>query len=186
MIKLPNDINQYQVFNKQSYLHYKDKLNLLLDEFSKSNDKLSKNYIPKKIKFDSLNEITLIVYEDEIIAFASVLDRDIWPKNISRIFNRLLRNKKFEWENPTFGIISKLIHDYQIEYCKKIGKDFVFISIEGNKRLYLKRWIEQANEYSPEWTLCNEKKWVCKGSPESCLQHIIYKKISDINEPFPL
>ena len=95
MIKLPNDINQYQVFNKQSYLPYKDKLNLLLDEFSKSNDKLSKNYIPKKIKFDSLNEITLIVYEDEIIAFASVLDRDIWPKNISRIFNRLLRNKKF-------------------------------------------------------------------------------------------
>ena len=84
----------------------------------------------KSKEHDEVPVGAIVVYEDEIIAFASVLDRDIWPKNISRIFNRLLRNKKFEWENPTFGIISKLIHDYQIEYCKKIGKDFVFISIE--------------------------------------------------------
>jgi len=183
---LPNDINQYQVFNKHTYLPYKDKLNLLLDKFSQSNDKLSKNYTSEKIKFDSLNDITLIVYNDEIIAFASVLYKNIWPKNICRIFNRILRNKEFDWVNPTFGIISKLTHDHQVKYCKSIGKDYVFLSIEGKKRKYLQRWTKQADEYSPRWTLCNDKKWVCKGIPESCLQHITYKKISDTNEPFPL
>ena len=105
---LPNDITQYQVFNKHTYLPYKEQLDLLLDKFSKSNDKLSINYSPDRIKFDSLDDITLIVYKDNIVSFASVLSRPIWPKNISRIFNRMFRNKEFDWVNPTFGIISKL------------------------------------------------------------------------------
>ena len=183
---LPNDITQYQVFNKHTYLPYKEQLDLLLDKFSKSNDKLSINYSPDRIKFDSLDDITLIVYKDNIVSFASVLSRPIWPKNISRIFNRILRNKKFDWVNPTFGIISKLTHDHQIKYCKSIGKDYVFLSIEGKKRKYLQRWTKQANEYSPGWSLCDDKKWVETGPPKNCLQHIIYKKISDTNEPFPL
>ena len=41
---LPNDIEQYQVFNKQTYTPYKKQLNLLLNDFSNSTDKLSKNY----------------------------------------------------------------------------------------------------------------------------------------------
>ena len=183
---LPNDITQYQVFYKHTYLPYKEQLDLLLDKFSKSNDKLSINYSPDRIKFDSLDDITLIVYKDNIVSFASVLSRPIWPKNISRIFNRILRNKKFDWVNPTFGIISKLTHDHQIKYCKSIGKDYVFLSIEGKKRKYLQRWTKQANEYSPGWSLCDDKKWVETGPPECCLQHITYKKISDTNEPFPL
>ena len=163
---LPNDITQYQVFNKHTYLPYKEQLDLLLDKFSKSNDKLSINYSPDRIKFDSLDDITLIVYKDNIVSFASVLSRPIWPKNISRIFNRILRNKKFDWVNPTFGIISKLTHDHQIKYCKSIGKDYVFLSIEGKKRKYLQRWTKQANEYSPGWSLCDDKKWVETGPPE--------------------
>jgi len=183
---LPNDINQYQVFNKHTYLPYKEQLDLLLDKFSQSTDKLSRNYTPENIKFNSLDDITLIVYKGNIVSFASILSRPIWPKNVSRIFNRMFRNKKFDWVNPTFGIISKLIHDHQIEHCKSIGKDYVFLSIEGQKRNYLKRWTEQANEYSLGWSLCDDKKWVCKGTERNCLQHITYKKISDTNEPFPL
>ena len=183
---LPNDINLYKVLNKQTYLPYKEKLEFLLDSFSKSNDKLSRNYTPKNIDIDSLDDITLIVYEDNIVSFSSVLSRPIWPKNTSRIFNRMFRNKQFNWSNPTFGIISKLTHDHQIEYCKSIGKDFAFLSIEGRKRNYLKRWTEQANEYSPGWTLCDDKKWVCKGPKQTCLQHITYKKLSSNNITFPL
>ena len=66
---LPNDINQYQVFNKHTYLPYKEQLDLLLNKFSKSNDKLSINYSPDRIKFDSLDDITLIVYKDNIVSF---------------------------------------------------------------------------------------------------------------------
>ena len=157
-----------------------------LKEFSGKIQYHQLNIDPEKIKFDNLDDITLIVYKRNIISFASILNKPIWPKNISRIFNRILRNKEFDWVNPTFGIISKLTHDHQIKYCKNIGKDYVFLSIEGQKRKYLQRWTEQANEYSPGWSLCNDKKLVETGPPKNCLQHIIYKKISDTNEPFSL
>ena len=168
---LSNDISEYKVLNKQSYLPFKDKLFELFNSFSQTKDKLKDNYKIENLEFNNFRE---------------VLDRDIWPKNSSRVFNRLLRNKKFNWTNPTFGIISKLIHDHQIDYCKGIKKDYVFISIEGNKRLYLKRWVEQANKYSPGWVLCEEKKKVANGNSDKCIQHVIYKKISNTNEFFLL
>ena len=180
---LPNDIGEYKVLNKQSYLPFKDKLFDLFNSFSQTNDKLKHNYTIDNLQFEESKEISVIVYKKEIVAFASVLDRDIWPSNTSRIFNRLLRNKKFEWKNPAFGIISKLIHDHQISYCKSINKDYVFVSQE-TKLLYLKKWITQANQYSPGWVLCEEKKRVTNGTSKSAIQHVIYKKISNTNESF--
>ena len=182
---LPNEIGEYKVLNKKSYLPYQDKLFKLFETFSQSNDKLKDNYRIENLEFDHLKEITVIVYKDEIVAFASVLDRDIWPSNTSRIFNRLLRNKEFEWKNPAFGIISKLVHDHQIDYCKSINKDYVFISQE-TKILYLKKWIHLANEYSPGWVLCDEKKRVTQGKSNGAIQYITYKKISNTTKPFSL
>jgi hypothetical protein len=182
---LPNNIGEYKVLNKKSYLPYKDKLFNLFDSFSKSTDKLKDNYKIENLEFDKSKEISLIIFKEEIVAYASVLDRDIWPSNTSRIFNRLLRNKKFEWKNPVFGIISKLIHDHQISYCKSINKDYLFVSQE-TKKLWLQKWIEQANEYSPGWIICNEKKKVTNGNSNGSMQYIAYKKISNTNEPFLL
>ena len=182
---LPNDIEQYQVFNKQTYTPYKKQLNLLLNDFSNSTDKLSKNYTLENIDIDNLDDITLIVYKNNIVAFASVLSRSIWLKNTSRIFNRLLRNKRFEWKNPAFGIISKLVHDHQIAYCKSVKKDYVFISQE-TKKLWLRKWVQQANEYNSGWTICDEKKKVTNGNSSGSIQHIAYKKISNTNQPFLL
>jgi hypothetical protein len=119
------------------------------------------------------------------VAFASVLSRSIWPKNTSRIFNRLLRNKRFEWKNPAFGIISKLVHDHQIAYCKSVKKDYVFISQE-TKKLWLRKWVQQANEYNSGWTICDEKKKVTNGNSSGSIQHIAYKKISNTNQLFLL
>ena len=182
---LPNDIGEYKVLNKQSYLPFKHKLFDLFNTFSQTNDKLKNNYTINNLQFEESKEISVIIYKEEVVAFASVLDRNIWPSNTSRIFNRLLRNKKFEWKNPAFGIISKLIHDHQINYCKSINKDYVFISQE-NKKLWLQKWITQANEYSPKWIICDEKKKVTNGTSSGSIQHIAYKKISNTNEPFLL
>ena len=182
---LPNDIGEYKVLNKQSYLPFKNKLFDLFNSFSQTDDKLKDNYKIENLEFDKFKDISVIIYKDEIVAFASVLDRDIWSNNVSRIFNRLLRNKKFKWKNPAFGIISKLIHDHQIEYCKSIKKDYVFISQE-TKKLYLQKWVTQANEYSPGWVLCEEKKKVANGNSDKCIQNVIYKKISNTNEFFLL
>ena len=33
---------------------------------------------------------------------------------------------------------------------------------------------------------CDDKKRVCSGSHDKCVQWIIYKKISETNETFPL
>ena len=142
---LPNDIGEYKVLNKQSYLPFKDKLFDLFNSFSQTNDKLKDNYTIDNLQFNESKEI--------------------------------------EWKNPAFGIISKLIHDHQISYCKSINKDYVFVSQE-TKLLYLKKWITQANQYSPGWVLCEEKKRVTNGTSKSAIQHVIYKKISNTNESF--
>ena len=70
---LPNEIGEYKVLNKKSYLPYQDKLFKLFETFSQSNDKLKDNYRIENLEFDHLREITVIVYKDEIVAFASVL-----------------------------------------------------------------------------------------------------------------
>jgi hypothetical protein len=61
----------------------------------------------------------------------------------------------------------------------------VFVSQE-TKKLWLQKWIEQANEYSPSWIICDEKKKVTNGTSNGSTQYIAYKKISNTNEPFLL
>lgn len=171
----------YQIYNKNTFVKYKPVLDQFLSEFSNSNDKLAKNY---RIDYDDLDEITLIMKNNELIAFSSVLRRDIWPENSRRIFNRLVRNKNLLWNDKTFGTISKIMHDEQIKYCQKNGVDFVFLSIQGKKKNWLKRWVEQANIYSPEWKQLPGMVRVCNGKPESCIQHIAYKNISGTEKLF--
>lgn len=171
----------YQIYNKNTFVKYKPVLDQFLSEFSNSNDKLAKNY---RIDYDDLDEITLIMKNNELIAFSSVLRRDIWPENSRRIFNRLVRNKNLLWNDKTFGTLSKIVHDEQIKYCQKNGVDFVFLSIQGKKKNWLKRWVEQANIYSPEWKQLPGMVRVCNGKPESCIQHIAYKNISGTEKLF--
>ena len=56
---------------------------------------------------------------------------------------------------------------------------------QQKKPRHFTRWLEQANEYDGGWVYCDDKKRVCS-SPDKCVQWIIYKKISETNETFPL
>ena len=180
---LPDNIGEYQVFDKFNGQKLLPELSLLLNEFSDTNDKLHKNY--KDINFNDFENYTIITHKNSIVSFSSILQRDIWKKNTVRIFNRFWRNKKFKWVNPTFGILSKLTYNHQIKYAKDNGFDFVFLSTEKTPK-HFTRWLEQANEYDGGWIYCLDKKRVCSGSPDKCVQWVIYKKVSDTNETFPL
>jgi len=171
----------FEIFNKSNFASFKPKLDNFFAEFTKSQDKLAQNY---KINYQELDEITLIIKDKEIVAFSSVLYRDVWPNNSRRIFNRLIRNKSLPWSDRTFGTISKIMHDEQINYCKKNEIDFVFLSIQGKKQNWLKRWCNQANMYSPGWKQLPGMVRVCNGRPESCIQHIAYKNISGTDKKF--
>jgi len=180
---LPNDIEKYQVWDKSNGQKLLPDLSLLLNEFSETDDKLARNY--KNIDFDKFENYTIITHNNDIVSFSSILYRDLWPKNTVRIFNRLWRNKKFDWVNPTFGIISQLNYNHQVNYARDNGFDFVFISREKTPK-HLTRWLKQANEFDGGWIYCEDKKRVCNGSPENCVQWVIYKKVSNTNETFPL
>jgi hypothetical protein len=171
----------FKIYNKQNFHPHKPILDKFLLDFSKSDDNLSKNYI---IDYEDLEEITLIMQNNTLVAFSSVLRRDIWPDNCCRIFNRLIRNKDLPWNDYTFGTISKIMHDEQINFCKKNKVDFVFLSIQGKKRKWLKRWCKQANVYSPEWIQIDGMVKVCNGPPKSCIQNIAYKNISGTKNRF--
>ena len=179
---LSTDIEQYQLYDKQSVQKFIPELTSLINENSKSNDKLAANY--KDINFDNFLNYSIIVFENKIVAFSSILNRNYWPSNVARIFNRFWRNKNYSWSNPTFGILSQLMYDHQVEYCKEHGFDFVFLSTEKTPR-HLIRWSQQANQYDYGWLMCDEKKRVSKKEHEG-LQHIIYKNLTDTKESFPL
>ena len=85
---------------------------------------------------------SIIVCENKIVAFSSILNRNYWPKNVARIFNRFWRNKNYSWSNPTFGILSQLMYDHQVEYCRDKGFDYVFLSTDKTPR-HLQRWSQQ-------------------------------------------
>ena len=175
------NINEFEVFNKTNFLPYKSKLDNFFDQVTKGSDKLAKNY---DIDYNELDDLTLIVHKGEIVAFSSVLYRNTWPKNCRRILNRFIRNKSLEWTDNTFGTLSRIMHDKQIEFCKENKIDFVFLSMQGNKRNYFKRWSQQANLYSPGWVQVDGMIKVCNGTPANCVQHIVYKNITNTPEKF--
>lgn len=176
---LSTDIEQYQLYDKQSGQKFIPELTSLLNEFSKSNDKLAANY--KDINFDNFLNYSIIVCENKIVAFSSILNRNYWPKNVARIFNRFWRNKKYSWSNPTFGILSQLMYDHQVEYCRDKGFDYVFLSTDKTPK-HLQRWSQQANQHDHGWLMLDEKVNVTPNS----IQWIVYKNLTDTKESFPL
>ncbi len=166
----------FQVYNKKNFFPYRDRLDNFFQKFRESGDKLSKNYY---IDYNELDEITLIVEDDNIVAFASVLQRDIWPQNCRRIFNRMIRNKELPWKDDVFGKLSQTIHDHQMDYLKNTqGVEFAFISREGKKKRYVSEFTLQANQYSPGWIQVNGMIPVCQGKKKNCLQHVMYKSVN--------
>ena len=78
------------------------------------------------------------------------------------------------------------MHHAQIDFCKKQGIDFVFLSIQGKKKNYLKRWTQQANAEDSGWTQPDGMFKVCNGTPANCIHHITYKNISGTDKEFPM
>lgn len=172
-----------KVYNKSTFVSWKNKLNLFFESVVNGNDKLAKNYI---INYDEFDELTLITHDNDIVAFSSVYYRDIWPINTRRVLNRFVKNKNLNWNDNTFGTLSKIMHDEQINYCKHADIDFAFISIQNNKQNYLKRWTQQANLYSPRWKQIDGMVWVSDGSAKNGVHHITYKDIKQLDRKFPM
>jgi len=74
---LSTDIEQYQLYDKQSGQKFIPELTSLLNEFSKSNDKLAENY--KDINFDNFLNYSIIVCENKIVAFSSKIVTCSYP-----------------------------------------------------------------------------------------------------------
>jgi hypothetical protein len=181
--KLAKNYNiNYDLWNKHNFFPWKEKLDEFFKNFVNGDHKLKLNY---NINYDDFDEITLLTVDDKIAAFSSVYHRNIWPSNIRRILNRFIANKEVEFKSTTFGILSKIIHDVQIEYCKNNQIDFVFISMEGQKSRFISHWTKLANEHCFGWVHPDGFYKVCNGQSKSCLQRISYKNISGTKSEFP-
>jgi hypothetical protein len=177
------DKNKLKVFNKSNFHSWEEKLNHFFNLVVNGTDKLAKNYT---INYDELDELTLITYEDKIVAFSSILGRDTWPSNVRRVFNRFVRNKELEWSDNTFGTLSKIMHDEQIKYCENNNIDFAFLSIQNSKKNYVKRWTTQANLHSPLWVQIDGMVRMTDGKPINSIQHVTYKDVKGLNRNFPM
>lgn len=177
------DKNKLRIFNKSTFKAWKPKLDLFFESVVNGTDKLAKNYV---INYDDHDDLTLITFEDTIVAFSTVYHRSIWPNNTRRVLNRFVRNKKLVWVDKTFGTLSKIMHDEQIKYCTQTGIDFAFISIQNNKKNYLKKWTHQANLHSPGWKQIDGMVRVCNGSVGDCVHHVTYRDLKGLDRIFPM
>lgn len=157
--------------------------NKKIDQILKSNDPKKDNYNNKNFNLNDLNEISIIYMENELICFSSVWTKKYYPYNTFRILNRAWKDPSIRWRKPAYYVLSDLMVKHQIEACKKINADYAFISTEGNRKLWLKKWVMEANKQGFNFKQIDGMAKVCDGEKSKCYQNVAYLPIKNQKEP---
>ena len=178
---------KFKVFTKKEYSLWKDDFERLRKKIIISSDKRSVNYNHKRMDLDKFNEVTVLYVNGKIVAFSSLFQSSFYPKNIARALNRTWKEPSIRWQKPAYYIVSKIMLLPQLKAAKKIGYDFVFLSTEGARHNYWKRWKNGANKDFPNWSVHPNMVQVCCGPYDKCWQSIVYKNLkNNLNTPFPM
>ena len=178
---------KFEVFTKKDYLFWRKDFEQLRKKIIAGSSKRSINYSHKRMDIDKLDEITVLYVNDKVVAFSSLFQSPFYPKNVARVLNRTWKAPSFRWKKPAYYIISRLMLRSQLEVAHKMGYDFVFLSTEGARHNYWKRWKSGADRDFPKWTVHPGMVQVCYGSYSTCWQSVVYKNLK--NKPtttFPM
>lgn len=161
-----------------------------LNDYTKSlNDchRLHKNY--KNMDFSIFPFVSMWKKDNKIVGFSTGWDRDFYPKNSIRIFNRFYHDKdhsrvKFSREVLRPSTLNCLNH--QIEFSKQMGYDYVFMTREPRTNKYFTEFVKGLNTKT-------NLKWEFKEGPflvapnakdPSCWQIIIAAKLKETETNF--
>ena len=156
------------------------------EQILNSDDPKKLNYSPKRFNIDEQEEITVIYLKGEIVAFSSLFCRSNYPRCVSRILNRLWKSPKIRYVHKPYWLIARYMLFPQLKQAKKLNKSAVFISVEGNRSQWLKRFTLEAKKENDQWEMLSEMYQVVPKNNSSCWQNIAFLPLKkDYKLSFP-
>lgn len=167
----------FKVFTKKERSVWENDFEMLRRRIVADSSKQSANYSHNRMDINKLDEVTVLYINGRIVAFSSLFQSPFYPKNVARAFNRTWKSTSIRWQKPAYHTISKLMLQSQLDMAYKIGYDFVFLSAEGPRHNYWRRWKDGADKDFPEWVVHPGMVQVCSGPYDKCWQSIVYKSL---------
>tara|TARA_B100000123_G_scaffold5832_1_gene4317 strand:- start:207 stop:785 length:579 start_codon:yes stop_codon:yes gene_type:complete len=152
---------------------------------SKKTDEYWENYKNFNIK-DNI-ALTLLLDDDVIVAFSSIVNKKFYDENVYRIFNRFLINQDYRESGGSrtyFGEhrFFEMIHQ-QYLYVQQLNPKFVFMSRQRKNTRWLNWYFDKFNKtYGADFIVSKNQYRICDGSEYDCCQTLIYPK--EMNIPF--
>ena len=152
---------------------------------SKKTDEYWENYKNFDIK-DNI-ALTLLLDDDVIVAFSSIVNKKFYDENVYRIFNRFLINQDYReigGSKTFFGQhrFFEMIHQ-QYLYVQQLNPKFVFMSRQRKNTRWLNWYFDKFNKtYGADFIVSKNQYRICDGSEYDCCQTLIYPK--EMNIPF--
>jgi DNA repair photolyase len=119
-------------------------------------------------------EVVFLLKYNTIVSFSTLYCRPTFPPGTSRVLNRMWKSSEVRSLGVPYWLFSRPMLLTQIKMAKKLGKKAVFLSTEGRRRLWLKRWLKEAIKDHKEWTLMSGMRQVCLGNKRECWQNVAY------------
>lgn len=171
---------QFTLYTKKDKdIWFRDFL-LCIENIKKSNDSKKLNYWPKNFNIDAQDEISVIYYENKLIAFSSLYTSSDYPPGHYRVLNRSYKDPEFRWGKPAYYVLSDLMIKPQIARAQELNATCVFVSSEGNRGRWLKKWVSGANENGLNFIQILGMVKVCNApSYKRCYQNLAYMALKD-------
>ncbi len=166
--------SELRVVTKEDFSTYKNSFDNILDKIQKSNDPNKLNYTPKRFPLDEQEEVTLLLYKNEVVAFSTLFHRDIFPDRVSRALNRMWKDPSIRFLDRPYWVVSRKMLLPQIEAAKSLNKKAIFISVQGERSNWLRRWVSEAKKDIPGWQIASGVRKVANGDDPLCWQHVAY------------
>ena len=150
---------------------------------SKKTDEYWENYKNFDIK-DNI-ALTLLLDDDVIVAFSSIVNKKFYDENVYRIFNRFLINQDYReigGSKTFFGQhrFFEMIHQ-QYLYVQQLNPKFVFMSRQRKNTRWLNWYFDKFNKtYGTDFIVSKNQYRICDGSKYDCCQTLIYPEEMDI------
>ena len=138
-----------------------------------SNDSKKLNYSSNRFNLEEQEEITVVFSDNNIIAFSSLFNREYYPKELSRVLNRMWKSTEIRKFTRPYVILTRCMLELQIKKALALKKSGVFISIE-NRFNWLKKFNLQLKKGNKKWICLKKEYKVAPGNDPSCWQYVAF------------
>ena len=164
---------------KLSDTHLKKIKQIIKSIVDDKKDEYWKNYIDYKI--DDQIALTLLLDDNVVVAFSSIVNKRFYGDNVYRIFNRFLINQDYReigGSKTFFGEhrFFEMIHQ-QYLYAQQLNPKFVFMSRQRKNTRWLNWYFDKFNKaYGSDFVVSKNQYRICDGADYDCCQTLIYPK----------